>query len=199
MDAASATDKIHARLTADLEADRAARVSAEPAAEPATEVADAIEIAAAAAVVEDAPAGIDAPVPGPSPSAQPQNMLEQPAILPEPANDREPIEPEEPKIYARGPEPTEVAVAAAATPPYAKADPAAVATPDRERFYEVGYRADLRNMIDHVIAIEGPIYFDVLIDRISRAHGFQRSGETVQKIIRAALGRSRFPTTDRKS
>jgi very-short-patch-repair endonuclease len=195
MDAASATDKIHARLTADLEADRAARVSAEPAAEPATEVADAIEIAAAAAVVEDAPAGIDAPVPGPSPSAQPQNMLEQPAILPEPANDREPIEPEEPKIYARGPEPVEVAVAAAATPPYAKADPAAVATPDRERFYEVGYRADLRNMIDHVIAIEGPIYFDVLIDRISRAHGFQRSGETVQKIIRAALGRSRFPTT----
>jgi hypothetical protein len=88
-----------------------------------------------------------------------------------------------------------VAVAAAATPPYAKADPAAVATPDRERFYEVGYRADLRNMIDHVIAVEGPIYFDVLIDRISRAHGFQRSGETVQKIIRAALGRSRFPTT----
>ena len=50
-------------------------------------------------------------------------------------------------------------------------------------------------MIDHVVEIEGPIYFDVLIDRIARAHGFQRSGETVQRIIRAALGRSRFPST----
>jgi hypothetical protein len=112
-------------------------------------------------------------------------------ILPEPANDHEPVE--EAKVYARGPEPTEARVTATVT--YAKADPGAVATPDRERFYDVGYRSDLRNMIDHVIAIEGPIYFDVLIDRIARAHGFQRSGETVQKIIRAALGRSRFPTT----
>jgi hypothetical protein len=78
---------------------------------------------------------------------------------------------------------------------YAKADPSTVAAPDRERFYDVTYRGDLRNMIDHVVEIEGPIYFDVLIDRIARAHGFQRSGETVQRIIRTALGRSRFPVT----
>jgi hypothetical protein len=50
-------------------------------------------------------------------------------------------------------------------------------------------------MVDHVIEIEGPIYFDVLIERIARAHGFQRSGENVQRIIRAALGRQRFPAT----
>ena len=50
-------------------------------------------------------------------------------------------------------------------------------------------------MVDHVIEIEGPIYFDVLIDRIARAHGFQRSGENVQRIIRAALGRQRFLAT----
>jgi Protein of unknown function (DUF3320) len=106
------------------------------------------------------------------------------AIPPEPANDREPVE--EAKIYARGPEATEAGVTVAVA--YVKADPRAVPTPDRERFYDVGYRSDLRNMIDHVIEIEGPIYFDVLIDRIARAHGFQRSGETVQKIIRAALG-----------
>jgi len=67
--------------------------------------------------------------------------------------------------------------------------------PIHKRFYDVTYRGDLRNMIDHVIEIEGPIYFDVLIDRIARAHSFQRAGETVQRIIRAALGRSRFPTT----
>jgi hypothetical protein len=78
---------------------------------------------------------------------------------------------------------------------YTKADPSAVAAPDRERFYDVAYRANLRSMIDHVIEIEGPIYFDVLIDRIARAHGFQRSGENVQRVIRSALGRGRFPTT----
>jgi hypothetical protein len=60
---------------------------------------------------------------------------------------------------------------------------------------EGGYRSNLRAMLDHVVATEGPIYFDVLIDRIARAHGFQRSGETVQRIIRAALGRHRFPAT----
>jgi hypothetical protein len=120
---------------------------------------------------------------------QPLIVAEQsPVILPEPANDHEPVE--EAKVYARGPEPTEARVTA--TVAYVKADPRAVATPDRDRFYVVGHRSDLRNMIDHVIEIEGPIYFDVLIDRIARAHGFQRSGETVQK---TALGRSRFPGT----
>jgi hypothetical protein len=64
-----------------------------------------------------------------------------------------------------------------------------------ERFYDTAYRGNIRNMIDHVIEIEGPIYFDVLIDRIARAHGFQCSGETVQRIIRAALGRGRYAAT----
>ena len=73
--------------------------------------------------------------------------------------------------------------------------------PDRDRFYDVTYRRDLRSMIDHVVEIEGPIYFDVLIDRIARVHGFQRSGENVQRIIGSALGLTRFPITkdgDRK-
>ncbi|MDF0522713.1 DUF3320 domain-containing protein [Bradyrhizobium yuanmingense] len=43
--------------------------------------------------------------------------------------------------------------------------------------------------------IEGPIYLDVLVDRIARAHGFMRSGETVQKFVASSLGRNRFPTT----
>lgn len=46
-------------------------------------------------------------------------------------------------------------------------------------------------MVDHVVAIEGPIYLDVLVNRIARAHGFMRSGE-VQKIVMATLGRERF-------
>jgi hypothetical protein len=50
-------------------------------------------------------------------------------------------------------------------------------------------------MVDHVVETEGPIYFDVLVDRIARAHGFMRSGETVQKIVGSSLGRGRFPTS----
>jgi Protein of unknown function (DUF3320) len=190
MDAASAIDKIHAKLTADLETDRDSRVVAEKPIEPA--VAESIEVAEESAVTLDEAAEDHDTNASEHRVDQPQIIAEQsPAILPEPANDREPVE--EVKLYARGPEPTEARVTA--TVAYVKADPRAVATPDRERFYDVGYRSDLRNMIDHVIEIEGPIYFDVLIDRIARAHGFQRSGETVQKIIRAALGRSRFPAT----
>ncbi|MCK1626819.1 DUF3320 domain-containing protein [Bradyrhizobium sp. 160] len=45
------------------------------------------------------------------------------------------------------------------------------------------------------MAIEGPIYLDVLVDRIARAHGFMRSGE-VQKIVMASLGRRTVPTNE---
>jgi very-short-patch-repair endonuclease len=189
MDAKSAAEKIHARLAADLEADRASRASAQALEKP--ETVDPTEVTEASASAAD-----EAPTVTPSDDhtqARPPAAIvtEPPVMPPEPANDPEPVE--EPKVYARRPEPVEVDAAAVA--PYVKADPSAVVAPDRERFYDVGYRIDLRNMIDHVVAIEGPIYLDVLIDRIARAHGFQRSGETVQRIIGAALGRSRFPAT----
>jgi Protein of unknown function (DUF3320) len=48
-------------------------------------------------------------------------------------------------------------------------------------------------MVEHLVETEGPIYFDVLVERVARAHGFQRSGETVQKVIDDALGRHRYP------
>jgi Protein of unknown function (DUF4011)/REase_MTES_1575/AAA domain/Protein of unknown function (DUF3320) len=192
MDASSAADKIHARLTADIEADRTSRP---PAASPdgAFDTDETIDREDAVASVETAIKEPEIILSDPSPNSMPTIEPEpQHPILPNPANDHEPVE--TPRIYARGPAP------AAADPTltsaiYTKADPSTVAGPDRERFYDVAYRANLRSMIDHVIEIEGPIYFDVLIDRISRAHGFQRSGETVQRIIRASLGRGRFPAT----
>ena len=197
MDAASATEKIHVRLTADLEADRASRPSAEPTKEAATATT---ENEAVQAALQEMPPGTGSDCTQPSVDVESPPELDarrpvaanEAAIPPEPANDREPAE--EAKQYARGPEPVE-AVETKPTAAYAKADPSTVATPDRERFYDVGYRSNLRAMLDHVVAAEGPIYFDVLIDRIARAHGFQRSGETVQRIIRAALGRHRFPAT----
>jgi hypothetical protein len=180
MDAAAATDKIHARLTADLDADRASRVAGQKPEEPTAPLDDV-------AMVPSSPPSAD-----PAPARPPTAILTEPPVIPpEPANDPEPIE--EPKVYARGPDP--IGANTAAVSSYAKADPSIVVVPDRERFYDVGYRSDLRAMIDHVVAVEGPVYFDILVDRIARAHGFQRSGETVQKIIRAALGRNRFPST----
>ncbi len=50
-------------------------------------------------------------------------------------------------------------------------------------------------MVDHIVETEGPIYFDVLVDRISRAHGFQRAAERIRGIVRAALGSDRVPIT----
>lgn len=48
-------------------------------------------------------------------------------------------------------------------------------------------------MVEHLVQTEGPIYFSAIMERVARAHDFQRSGETVQKIIDSALGRHRYP------
>jgi very-short-patch-repair endonuclease len=191
MDAISAADKIHARLTADLAADRASRPQTPevPVSENANEQPSII-----LEHVEDE---------GPQPT---------PAVaLPTPANDTAPAAVEEVRQYARRSEPPLEAVTTAKLnapepaelPSEAKSDDMdgldvkidfeALFQPDRERFYEVDYRAHLRKMVEHLVETEGPIYFDVLVERVARAHGFLRSGETVQKVIDAALGRSRYP------
>jgi very-short-patch-repair endonuclease len=66
---------------------------------------------------------------------------------------------------------------------------------DPSRFYEPDYRSTLVRMIEHVIRVEAPIYEDLLIERIARAHGFQRSGEKIQTIVSRAI-HQRFPRTD---
>jgi hypothetical protein len=67
--------------------------------------------------------------------------------------------------------------------------------PDPSRFYEPDYKLTLGRMVEHVLKIEAPIYEDLLIERIARAHGFQRSGEKIQTIVSKAVHR-RFPKTD---
>jgi len=69
-------------------------------------------------------------------------------------------------------------------------------TPRADLFYEARYAALLRQMVAHVIEVEGPIYDDVLVTRIARAHGFQRSGSNIQALVLAAVDR-RFPRTKR--
>jgi hypothetical protein len=183
MDASSALEKIHARLEADLAADRASRSTPET---PAELVEATPEVASRGSSAGETVAR--------EPEPQFRSMEQPPAGTALPANDLEPVE-EPTRLYARGPVPATNSSAGEKASTYVKSDPAAVCLPRRDRFYDASYRSDLRKMVDHVVETEGPIYFDVLVDRIARAHDFQRSGEVVQKVVGAALGRSRFTTT----
>jgi very-short-patch-repair endonuclease len=78
----------------------------------------------------------------------------------------------------------------ASTPQYVITDLSAGGLrPDASRFYDGDYRTTLRQMIALVVATEAPIYEDVLVDRIARAHGFQRSGNNIYQAIAGIVGR----------
>jgi very-short-patch-repair endonuclease len=68
----------------------------------------------------------------------------------------------------------------------------ALASP--RRFYEIGYQSVLKEMAAYVIQKEGPIFSDLLIRRIARAHGFARSGGKIRETILAVIN-SDFPTS----
>ena len=68
--------------------------------------------------------------------------------------------------------------------------------PDAARFYDSSYQATLRAMIAHVVATEAPIYEDLLVDRIARAHGFQRSGSNIYQIVSKMIGREHARSND---
>jgi very-short-patch-repair endonuclease len=67
--------------------------------------------------------------------------------------------------------------------------------PDASQFYNPLYRTKLRDMTAHVIRIEGPIFGDLLVTRIARAHGFARAGGTIRDTVLAAID-NRFPRTE---
>jgi very-short-patch-repair endonuclease len=66
---------------------------------------------------------------------------------------------------------------------------------NRDSFYDTGYRPTLRKMVAHVIAVEGPIFEDVLVQRIARAHGFARAAgrirETVLDVVEGKFPKSK--------
>ena len=64
-----------------------------------------------------------------------------------------------------------------------------------DRFYDDSYRRTLSVLVARIVSAEGPIYFDVLVNRIARAHGFQRSGNNIQATIMSVIDR-RFPRLD---
>jgi len=58
-----------------------------------------------------------------------------------------------------------------------------------ELFYEKSYYPVLRRLVAFVVQHEGPISVDQLVERVARAHGFQRSGNKIRNRI-AHLARS---------
>lgn len=146
-------------------------------------------MAAAQNVAEEEPAAVedDTAVAGAEPPTE--TIEAEKAVTAEPANDAAPLLK---KLYARN----AVAEQPASTSAYVPADPASVGTPNRARFYEAGYRSELRTMVDHVVEMEGPIFFDLVVERIARAHGFQRAKDGIRGVVKAALGRGRFPVTN---
>lgn len=64
--------------------------------------------------------------------------------------------------------------------------------PNQQAFYETSYRSLLRKMVAHVITIEGPIFDDVLVQRIARAHGFARAAGRIRETVLDAVER-KFP------
>lgn len=59
--------------------------------------------------------------------------------------------------------------------------------PDPTRFYDPDYRTPLSRMVAHVIDVEGPLYAKLLVHRIARAHGFDRSGGRIVELVLAAI------------
>ena len=54
----------------------------------------------------------------------------------------------------------------------------------------------LSSMVALTLKHEAPIYEDVLVARIARAHGFQRSGDRIQRAVSKVVGRKCRKTQD---
>jgi len=59
------------------------------------------------------------------------------------------------------------------------------ATLDPKAFYEPHYDDVLRAIVAHVVTSEAPMSIDALVNRVARAHGFQRSGRLIRERVLA--------------
>jgi very-short-patch-repair endonuclease len=176
MDAERAFEALHARLTADLQDDRSSPKTAEATPdEPTPPQGDVAPIPAAASIDTEASSS--------------DSMLDvAPAMTervspPVPGEDND--APEEQRIYAR--REAELGEAAVIPAPQGIYVPANLIdsghVPDGDRFYDPTYRPKLREMVRHVIRTEGPVFDDVLVQRLARSHGFQRAAGKIREIV----------------
>lgn len=67
---------------------------------------------------------------------------------------------------------------------------------DSDRFYDAAYDAVLIELIEYVLEQEAPIAETLLVQRIARAHGFQRSGRLIRDRIMSIAERQYHIATD---
>jgi hypothetical protein len=73
---------------------------------------------------------------------------------------------------------------------YLECDPSsAVESCDPDAFFDKAYDERLQAMVAHVVAEEGPVLDLVLARRISRVHGWQRTGSRIQERVEVVARR----------
>jgi very-short-patch-repair endonuclease len=176
--AKEACEKLHQRLTQDLAEDRALISDREDQTPPLH------VLEKPASIGPEIPLGIDI--------GQSSDSKKEQQIVPIEANP--PEESLEPAArYARPVIPRKGADNVN-RPRYELADLKNGFSPDPDNFYELKYQPTLRAMVVAVIRTEGPIYMELLLTRIARAHGFGRIGVTIRETILAAIDPI-FPTS----
>lgn len=174
MDAEGALAKLDQRLREDLEQDR-------------TRAAEAAQAGASTTPANPEPDN-------PEPADETPSVVPVEELPPEPANDPQaPEEPALPRLYADQvtlqENPTPAVETLQDAQGYRIADLADLGLPiEPARFYDASYRTVLRALVEHVATVEGPIYEDVLLRRIARAHGLQRVGPLIREAVLDEIG-----------
>jgi len=171
---------LHQKLTADMEAERT--VVLERAIRESLDAPDLSQ----PAIVSEVPAS-DPPV-----------LLDRGDHTPSPTSvetQTEPVRRYADRLDAGSDAATIAGPASLATADYVLTDIGkAGSTPDRDAFYDSAYRPTLRRMVAHVITTEGPIFDDLLIHRVARAHEFGRAAGRIRETVLDVVER-KFPVS----
>ena len=192
-DADGAATRLHDRLSADLETSRAAAAAREAEATSATTVGGTREFATeqtgdTAAAAPNSSATVIA-FSATAPIATADVTYEPPTSE---FREREQLYAASPMVQDAAPRTNPTSSSSLS---YRVADVADSGfAPDADLFYDLEHRHRIRAMVSHVIEVEGPIYDDLLVHRIARAHGFARAAGRIRDLVTAAV-EPRVPRT----
>ena len=184
-DAAAALDKVHARLACDLADDRdaAARGPAPGEANVAHVRPEAIDLGPMMAEERPDEPAMAAAVPAEQVFERYSSTVGAHELSREPSSlsAREPVYAD--RVVAPVPVNSDVNAEA-----YRPADLAGCGFElEPGRFYEPSYRCAIEAAVAHVVACEAPLFEDLLVRRVARAHGIGRAGRSVRETILSAV------------
>ncbi|WP_010219117.1 DUF3320 domain-containing protein [Sphingomonas sp. PAMC 26621] len=170
-----AADRLHDQIEALLAADRTAVAARKPAAVEAVRVTPPI--------AEPDPVVV---------SSEEGGIPAEPVVATEMAAPQSTQTSAREDSYARRVEPEQATILVADDDGLYRATDFAVLAPtiDAERFYDPSYDTALRSLIGHALSVEAPIAEGLLVQRIARAHGFQRTGRIIRDRVMAIVEQS---------